>query len=457
MLGGTLLFTFGCGNESSDDDSTGGGAGTGGSGAGTGGTGASGGSSGSSAGSSLGGSSGAAAGTAQGGGAGSGALSGSGGGGMSAAGGTAAGMAGTAMGGAGAAGGGTPEWGIEMRPTGQTCKVVTPQSAQPALLSATGCVDPMAPTQPAATLIAYDVATPLWSDGAEKHRYFALPDTGTIHVKDCSGNAPECEDPQSGGGNYEDEGDWDFPDGTVFVKTFGFEGKLVETRLLMKRDQDNWWGFSYQWREDQSDADLLGTEPDGYDAMVPGPDGMVNWHFPSRGQCLQCHVTAAGVSLGPETSQLNFDFTYPNGAKGNQIDTLEHAGVFEAKPPMLPVYPTPEDTTATLEERARSYLHINCGICHRPGGNFADFDARFSTAFEDTGLCGTTPDKAVLPEYMLDDPKRLDPGHPENSVVSLRMHSLDSTFRMPQVGSRVVDPTGSMVVDDWISSLTACP
>jgi len=328
---------------------------------------------------------------------------------------------------------------------------------QPALLSATGCVDPTNPIKAAATLVPYGIATPLWSDGAEKHRYFALPDGGTIHVKDCTGDAPDCKDPVSGGGSYEDEGDWDFPDGTVFMKTFSFNGKLVETRLLMRKDKDNWWGFSYQWREDQTEADLLGTSSDGYDAMVPGPSGTVNWHFPSRGQCLQCHVTAAGVSLGPETSQLNFDFDYPNGAKGNQLDTLKHAGLFEKDPPARPVYPNPADTTLPLEERARSYMHINCGVCHRPGGNFTDFDARYATPLKDTLLCGQKAEKTIPSEYMLTDPMRVDPGHPEKSVVSLRMHSLEPTFRMPQIGSRVIDDVGTKAMDDWILSLTACP
>jgi hypothetical protein len=168
-------------------------------------------------------------------------------------------------------------------------------------------------------------------------------------------------------------------------------------------------------------------------------------------------VTAAGVSLGPETSQLNYDFEYPNGVVGNQLETLEHIGVFEQAPPMRPAYPSPADTAAALDERARAYLHINCGICHRPGGNFTDFDARFATPLADMLLCGAAAEKAVPDEYMLTDPLRIDPGHPESSVVSLRMHSLEPTFRMPQIGSRVVDAAGTKAVDDWITSLTACP
>jgi uncharacterized repeat protein (TIGR03806 family) len=456
VAGSALALALGCSNDPDKPSNTGGtsGSGTGGaSGSGTGGA---------SAGSpSTGGSAGTTAGSA-------GAPAGG-----TAGGGTTGGAAGTSTGGmgtsgAGAAGGsagmnasgeaGMPIWGVETRPTGQTCVPPMTQKTQPTMLSATGCVDPADPKQPAATMIPYGVITPLWSDGAAKGRYFALPDGGVIHVKDCTDSAaPDCQDPQSGGGTYEDEGDWSFPVGTVFMKTFGFESRLVETRLLIKKSEFDWWGYSYHWNAEQTDAALWDDNIDGYDEMVQGPDGMVNWHYPSRAQCLQCHVTAAGVSLGPETSQLNYDFEYPNGVVGNQLETLEHIGIFEQAPPMRPAYPSPADTSVALDERARSYLHINCGICHRPGGNFTDFDARFATPLADMLLCGEPAGKAVPEEYMLTDPLRLDPGHPESSVVSLRMHSLEPTFRMPQIGSRVVDATGTKAVDDWITSLTACP
>jgi hypothetical protein len=48
------------------------------------------------------------------------------------------------------------------------------------------------------------------------------------------------------------------------------------------------------------------------------------------------------------------------------------------------------------------------------------------------------------------------PGEPQNSILSLRMHATDAK-RMPPVAVSVTDPLGSKVVDDWISSLTACP
>jgi uncharacterized repeat protein (TIGR03806 family) len=370
-----------------------------------------------------------------------------------------AGTAGTAgTGNAGSSGGGAaPMWGLETRPTGQTCLPPASQSAAAIRLSATGCVDPADPKRPGATLIPYSVSSPLWSDAAEKQRFFALPDGATIDVKDCARDPAPCA-PVDMGGNDLDEGDWTFPVGTVFVKTFAFGGRLVETRLLVRAGEGDYWGFSYQWREDQTDADLLASNVDGYDAEVMGPDGTQTWHFPSRQQCLQCHTTPAGVFLGPETSALDADFTYPNGVTGNQVETLDHIGLFEATPASRPAFPDPTGTTAPLAERARSYLQANCAMCHRPGSNFTGFDARFSTPFADTMLCNVPPEKGDLG---VAGAMRITPGSAATSVLSLRMHVRDigmaMSFQMPQVGTNVVDDAGASVIDTWIDSLTGCP
>jgi len=454
-----VLASSGCGNESTPPAPTAGSSGQAGVGGGSGGNGGGGGTVGGSSGVGGGGDAGAGGGTS-GGTAGSsgdagtgGASAGAGNGGTSGAGAGTGGAAAGAGAGGGAGSGGVPEWGIPARPTGQTCVPPTSEAMQPALLSMSGCVDPANPTLPAATLIPYGVASPLWSDGADKERFIALPDTAMIHVRNCTQTPAECLAPEDGG-TGQDEGDWDFPVGTVFMKTFAFLGKMVETRLLIRRGEFDWWGFSYQWRDDQTDADLLASNVDGYDAMVAGPDGMVNWHFPSRAQCLQCHTTAAGVSLGPETDQFNIAYAYPNGVTHNQLDELEHIGAFDAAPSRAPALPDPAGS-GDLEERARSYLHANCAICHRPGSNYTGFDVRFTTAFADTNLCNVVPEKPVPGNPT--GAMRILPGDPSLSAVSLRMHSTDTAFRMPQIGTRVVDDLGTTVIDDFITSLTDCP
>jgi hypothetical protein len=133
--------------------------------------------------------------------------------------------------------------------------------------------------------------------------------------------------------------------------------------------------------------------------------------------------------------------------------------VFDAMPKKIAAYPTPTVTTSgTVDERARSYLQANCSICHRPGGALSDIDLRFpSTAqgatFQATGLCGQVEKgTGVTP------PVRLVPGDPSSSALSFRMHDTGPS-RMPKIGSLVVDPDGTKLVDDWIKAIprAACP
>lgn len=101
----------------------------------------------------------------------------------------------------------------------------------PTLLSQTGCFDPADPTQPDSGLIPFNVVTPLWSDGAQKQRWMALPNGATIDVDSL--------------------GDFNFPVGTILAKHFGNGGTLIETRLLMLH-QTGWNGYSYRWLKSEA-------------------------------------------------------------------------------------------------------------------------------------------------------------------------------------------------------------
>jgi mono/diheme cytochrome c family protein len=342
--------------------------------------------------------------------------------------------------------------------SGTACKVPTVEDDQPKALSQTGCVDPKDPSKPIAAMIPYDVNSPLWSDGATKQRFILLPAGKKIHVKDCTTDPGACS--QDGGASYtpEDEGHWDLPVGTILLKAFSVGGKRIETRLLMRQTDTDWLGFSYEWNDAQTDATLLDGAKDKPLATQPAQ----TWHFPGRAQCLECHTQEGGRSLGPSTQQFNKNFDYPTGTK-NQVSYFSDLGLFDAAPAMLAAYPTPS-AAGDLTQRARSYLQVNCSICHRPGGQLSDIDLRYTTSFKDTRLCNQPISKssAMLP------PLRLVPGKPADSNISYRMHDTVPMFcgpqpdtctdnRMPKIGSYLVDPDGSKLIDDWITSITACP
>ncbi len=300
----------------------------------------------------------------------------------------------------------------------------------PQKLSQTGCFKADDPTQPEAGLIPYGVNSLLWSDGAEKYRWFAIPDGTTIQI-DSDGN------------------NWIFPKGSVLIKEFRLGGKRVETRLLIRHADGEWAGYSYQWDDRERDATLLTG------AASRRVNGQV-WDYPSRRQCMFCHTRAAGYVLGPETLQMNGLFTYPDGRTANQMATYDHIGLFtsplSSDPESLVALVDYRNPAAPLVDRARAYLHANCSSCHRPGETgLADF--RYGVSFAQMGVCDADPQRGDM--GIVDAPRLLAPGEPSRSVIMARMESRGAG-RMPMLGTRIVDQTGVTLIRQWISSLAGC-
>jgi uncharacterized repeat protein (TIGR03806 family) len=298
----------------------------------------------------------------------------------------------------------------------------------PQLLSETGCFSPTNPSLALPGLIPYTVNAPLWSDGAAKERWMALPDGTTIDA--------------------DSNGDFEFPIGTVLAKSFRIGGQLVETRLLMRHDDGDWGGYSYEWNDQQTDAALL---PADKLKLVNGQ----SWYFPGRSQCMQCHTDVAKRALGPEIAQLNGEMVYPSsGIAANQLATLEHIGMFSAPlpdvPGNLPALVAVNDFTHSAQERARSYLYSNCAFCHQPGGpGQGPQDFRYWLPDSQIGAIGELPTQGDLG---VADAQLIYPGRPDKSILSLRVHALDSS-RMPPLATSMVDTEATDAIDEWIRSL----
>jgi len=321
-----------------------------------------------------------------------------------------------------------------------SCNLQVFGTTPPSLLSLTGCFEPGKPIQPIAAFFPYEVNSPLWSDGAEKTRFLMVPAGSVVTVKDCD-QTPELCLPIDQGGTAEDEGHFDLPVGSILIKTFSLQNKLIETRLLVRLSTLRWKGFSYEWNEDVTEATFLS---DYKDRTV----GTQVWHFPSQVECLLCHTEAAGRSLGPTTRQLD-----RVAGGGNQLDRMVAAGLLTARPKALAPYPDPRKP-GPVENRARAYLQANCSFCHRPGGSFGDMDMRYATSLLDTNLCGVPSARGSgdpeLPSL------RVAPGKPADSFLSFSMHDR-TIYAMPRLSSNLVDPDGTSVVDQWISGIASCP
>ncbi|MEM9056961.1 MAG: dockerin type I domain-containing protein, partial [Pseudomonadota bacterium] len=208
-----------------------------------------------------------------------------------------------------------------------------------------------------------------------------------------------------------------------------------------------WAGYTYEWDEAQTDATLLEF---GKTVDIDGQQ----WQFPSPFHCIYCHAPSAGDSIGLEVAQLNSDLEYTaTGVVANQLTTLESIGLVSAPRPapveQLPALIDPKAGAGSIDDRARAYLHANCGYCHRPGGNGrGPEDFRYWTEGPSMGAWNVAPTRGNLG---ISDALLLFPGVPEKSVLLLRMETLDGN-RMPVIGSLMVDDAGVAVINAWIDS-----
>ena len=335
----------------------------------------------------------------------------------------------------------------------------------PRKLSETGLFASTEDNTPAKGLIPYSVNAPLWSDGAEKERFIALPGDSQIEFDDVV---------YPHGPTYPDLG-WRFPDGTVLVKTFAMEmekGKpestrRLETRILQHRKMPGnddeygaqyWFGYTYLWNDDQTDAELAPAEGADRkltikDPAAPGGRREQTWHFPSRAECTLCHTMAAKYILGLTTLQMNKDHDY-GGTRANQLAALEKLGVFKDKlpkpPAELPRLADYQDAKQDLHLRARSYLHSNCAHCHRMwGGGNAEFELHASIPLTLTKAVDTLPGQGL---FGLTDPRIITPGDPLRSMILHRME-ITTLGRMPHVASKVVDEDGVKLIREWLTKL----
>lgn len=335
----------------------------------------------------------------------------------------------------------------------------------PLKLSETGLFASTKDHRPAKGLIPYSVNAPLWSDGAEKERFIALPGDSKIEMDDVV---------YPHGPDYPDRG-WRFPDGTVLVKSFSLDlkagdpasRKRLETRILQYRKMPGnddeygaqyWFGYTYVWNDAQTDADLVaaGGLDREFTIEDPAADGgrrKLSWRFPSRAECALCHTMAAKYVLGVNTLQFNKDHNY-GGVVANQLATLEHLGVFdkplEKQPDELPRIVDYQDKSQDLHLRARAYLHANCAHCHRKwGGGNADFDLQASLPLTGLQAVNVRPGQGA---FGLNDPRVVAPGDPARSMILHRMQ-LTGLGRMPHIASRAVDKDGVGLVRAWLDEL----
>lgn len=300
--------------------------------------------------------------------------------------------------------------------------------------------------QPISHFIPFDLNTPLFSNFAGKDRFIFIP--------------------QGKQAVYNSHDVFDFPIGTILLKSFYFlhdirdpsEGRtLIETRLLIHKSA-GWESATYVWDDTQTEAIYY----------IAGKDVNVNWihfdgtthntlyHIPNKNECKGCHnISEVLVPIGPKARNINKDFVYSTGVM-NQLNKWTAERILSGAPsefnaPRVPVWD--DASTGSLNNRARAYLDINCAHCHNingPANNsglFLSYDETNSTAL---GICkppvaaGTGSGGFAY---------SIIPGNPQKSIMIYRMSSNEPDVAMPELARSVMHEKGIQLISDWIVSL----
>ena len=303
-------------------------------------------------------------------------------------------------------------------------------------------LQPLKELKPAQKMMLYDLNTPLFTDYANKKRYIFIPDgkSSLYKVNDAI----------------------EFPEGTILVKNFFYSGqqlemesmKIIETRLLIK-GKNKWIALPYIWNDEQTEAFLEitgGTVP----VQLSGMAYPFEYRVPTMLQCKSCHeLNGEIVPIGPTVRQLNRNNMYADGSH-NQLRKMIDLGWltdYEDQNKWAKAAKWDDPKTFDLEDRARAYLDINCGHCHRPGGPGKNSGLDLTVFAPNEHSLGIM--KAPVAAGAGSGGLQYDivPGKPDRSILVFRMMSGDPGIMMPELGRSLVHGEGIDLVEEWIKSL----
>lgn len=265
-----------------------------------------------------------------------------------------------------------------------------------------------------------EIASPLFTDYAEKQRLLLLPKGEKM--KGRGSDLP------------------DFPDGTIIVKTFFYPRSskgstvsqlIVETRLLIK-SESKWSAATYKWNDTQDEAFLLQDSATVPIAFIDekGHSRTINYSIPSRADCLACHRQGDQlVPLGMKLRNMNID-VHRDGVLVNQLEYLQNSQKLHASPEVVTRTPDYRAESTSLEDRARAYLDANCAHCHRPKGT-ARF-TRLDLTYEETADRETT--------------------HLKRQEIARRI-TTSGPLHMPQIGTTITHEEGVQLIVEYMNDL----
>ncbi len=313
---------------------------------------------------------------------------------------------------------------------------------------------------PALNVIPYAPASSLFTDYAYKKRFVWMP----IGVKATfNGDSNVLE----------------LPVGAALIKTFYYEKvqpsnttRILETRIMIRK-ATGWIFANYVWNEAQTEANL---DLSGSFVNISWKDESdivktTDYRIPSEVQCIICHKSTENIGgtlqtihipIGIKPQNLNFNYTYGTSSQ-NQLTKWIDQGYLESGFSLPSENNTTidyNDTSESLEKRARSYVDINCAHCHQNGKHCDYRPMRF--AFSETGNVngltnmGVCVDTQDMQDFAPALSKIVTPGNINRSMLYHRLNTTNEAYRMPLHGRTVIHEEGLTLMGQWINSLQPC-
>ncbi|WP_043320674.1 PQQ-dependent sugar dehydrogenase [Microbulbifer sp. HZ11] len=291
----------------------------------------------------------------------------------------------------------------------------------PAKLSETGLFADLETLEPVSGVIEYALNSEGWFDGAALRHFIAVPNDQQI--------------------NFAETGKWDLPVGTVLVKhqsisTAENPHKPFTTSVLFRQDTGKWQAANYYWNSAGTDADLVTETLTVMDGGIENRQRAVQ----SAADCGSCHIgSGSREPLAVHTRQFNREFQYgeTETSVANQLDVFNTIALLSediGSADSHAAFVNAADTSADLDERARTYLETNCAHCHASGF----MDLRYDTPLADMRIVNVETTGGAA---------RLRPFDHANSLVYI--YQTTDNNRMPK-GTRYTNPVAEALFRDWI-------
>jgi mono/diheme cytochrome c family protein len=305
----------------------------------------------------------------------------------------------------------------------------------PARLADTGLYADFGARTIAGGVLPFTPQYPLWTDGAAKERWIALPHGTAIDASDAD--------------------HWDFPVGTRLWKEFRF-GRPVETRFMQRRADGSWLYATYRWLEDGSDA-VLAPEAGVRNACATS-EGKSH-DLPAVGDCRLCHEGTRTPVLGFSALQLSSDrdplapHAEPPGPGDVDLAVLQARGLLRNLPAPWHEQAPRVAARSARERAALGYLHGNCSSCHNADGPLQRLGLRFDHPL---AAAATPPALATTLGIASHFTRpgattRVVAGKPAESVLVHRLAATDALTQMPPFGRHLADRDALTLVEDWIA------